>query len=174
MRTMQTVSYQPIAADLIEANRLYYVSSMRSQGAIKIFTLSVLVFSGIAISEVWNEGIYSIVTAFFVGLLLGTVFVIGALSVQYFLIPRLARKNFDQQKTLQDHVELVWTDVEIIRKTARSQSTLSWSDFRKMYRSKQVVVLMQSDRAFNHIPLRALTPEQTASIEEYFARAHLG
>lgn len=161
---MPSVTFQPIADDLVAANRAYFRSSLRTRRMLKSYLLGGLVFGVIAVGLDWQEPVKAKVTTLVDGVLFWTLLLSLILAFNYALLPRRVRRIFVQQKALHDEVAIHWTDESISFESGRGSSRFVWSDFIRIADNKAAIVMLQSDALFNFIPKRALSADQVASI----------
>ncbi|HEY4252958.1 MAG TPA: YcxB family protein [Roseomonas sp.] len=88
--------------------------------------------------------------------------------------PAAARRIFRQQKSLQQTVEYAWSDAGLKTRTARSESLVPWTDYWKWRQDATTLLLYHSDRLYQFVPKRALTPEQAADMVAVMERQRSG
>jgi len=145
--------------DYVDAQRLH----MRPARSMRIFLRFTLppVVAGLAyLFYDWIRGTPLIKHDWWLGPLLPALAALFFLH-RYVMVPRLARRLFEQQKSL--HHELTFDfDAEGMRvRSPWGVSTIPWSDFRKWKASRRLLVLFQSDVVINLVPLHALPDAAT-------------
>lgn len=82
-----------------------------------------------------------------------------------------ARKTFRQQKSLHSPIHFSWSDAGLHARTCTVDGTTPWDHYVKWRENASTILLYHSDRLFQLIPKRALSPEQVASIAGYLRDA---
>lgn len=88
----------------------------------------------------------------------------------YACVPRLARRTVGQQKNLQQEMRVELSESGLRAITATQDSYVAWVDYMAWSQDRHVIMLYQSDRLFQFIPMRAVT----ASAQEVFDRKMVG
>ncbi len=93
-------------------------------------------------------------------------FSVGAfpLLLTYFLGPRAALRNFQQNNALQEAVAFSWSDAGLKVVAETGNSLTPWPYFLKLRENDAVMLLHHTDLAYRCIPKRALTGAQADDI----------
>lgn len=78
----------------------------------------------------------------------------------YVFMPRRARKLYDQQKTLHQPIEAVWSETGYDARSGETRGNVVWSDYHKWAADDKIVLLYQADNLFQMVPRAALTDAQ--------------
>jgi hypothetical protein len=157
---MHSVSFQATPEDLLAASRLNFSITLKSKRVIRAYIgggVILAVLAGVAAWQ-WSIGPVPLIAAIGLGYwvaLLSLIFLSA-----YLRLPRQIKRIFDQQKLLHEETTVEWSDAGISFTSARAYSNFAWSDFIKIVRGREVIILRQSDVVMNFIPSRALSQEQ--------------
>ena len=77
-----------------------------------------------------------------------------------FVIPRQARRQFGQSKTLHGETQMRWDEAGIDLRGTKAGVRLEWADLHATANGSCVLVLFQTERAYSIIPLSGLSVEQ--------------
>lgn len=160
---MQMVSFQATPEDLLGAYRLNFRVTLKSKRVIRAYVSGGAAFAVTAMAAAWEWDIAPVSIAAAIGLgywiaLLSLIFFSA-----YLRLPRQVKRIFDQQKSLHDNTTVEWSETGISFISSRGHSQFSWSDFVKIVKGQDAIILRQSDALMNFIPSRALSQEQLAS-----------
>ena len=153
---MPTATFTPSEKDLIEANRLWFRSSLKSRGNVAFVVCGALICAAVAFHTVSDRMPTEIAMAVAAGVIFWSV-VIALLVFGYpLMVPRQVRKQFKMQKSLHETVTLTWSDDEIRFETENSHSRHGWGDFPKWAEGRAIFLLYFTDNMFIFIPKAAL------------------
>ena len=83
--------------------------------------------------------------------------------VRRLLVPRWARRHFEQQSAMRGTWEVAWSDAGLTMVTTRGQAVHPWTDYRWRRESDEAILLYLTDAQYQFIPRRILT--QDAQVE---------
>lgn len=163
---MYSVTFQPTPEDLIAAARLNYRATLRSRRVILplIGGCVVIGLIGWSVADPVGLGPAPVLAAIGAGywaVVFGSI-----LLVSYLRIPPRMRRNFVQQRALHDPITVSWSDEGIAITAERGHLTLAWTDFVRIVKGRDAIVLRQSDLLMNFVPTRVLSTEQIDSFPE--------
>jgi Na+/melibiose symporter-like transporter len=163
---MYSVTFQPTPEDLIAAARLNYRTTLRSKRVILplIGGCVVLGLIGWFVAEPAALGSAPVLAAIGVGY--WAVIFSSILVVSYLRIPSRMRRNFAQQRALHDPTTIDWSDAGITITAERGHLKLAWTDFVRIVKGRDAIVLRQTDLLMNFVPTRVLSTEQIDSFPE--------
>ena len=164
MLSMRSVSFMPIEADLIAANRLHFWSSLKWKRTVWSYALGALVFALVGTPLVGLDSDEGMVLGATLGLIFWSLLLTGILAVNYALIPPRSRRAFQQMKALQGQTDIIWSPERIQLQSMQGSTDLDWRDFVRITLGQDVTLLFQSDYLFNFIPTRALSTEQVIDL----------
>ncbi len=161
---MQTVSFTPSERDLVEANKLWLRSELRTRGnLLYLFSASLLcgfVGAWYAAGRSFSSSVQGAATGIAVLWLL-LLFIIGALRLS---LPRRARQQFRQQRSIQRDAVLTWGADGLTMVTTSGYSRHTWAEFSKWAESEEIIGLFFTDRLLTFIPKRALSPDELTDL----------
>lgn len=118
----------------------------------------------------WRANETSLVGAILGGAIGG---VVGASVVRYVYVPCRARRIFDQQKSLNRAYSVSWDNSGLSLTDETGQINIRWSDFIKYKGSHELMLLYQSDVAFNMLPKKAFSSDQQFQNFCHFVRTKI-
>ncbi|MES1971310.1 MAG: YcxB family protein [Pseudomonadota bacterium] len=160
---MQTISFQPTPEDLLGAYKLNFRATLKSKRVMRAYIGGCSALAGLAAAGAWAWDIAPVWIAAAIGFGYWITFLSLIFASAYLRLPRQVRRIFDQQKSLHDETTIEWSETGISFTSSRGNSQFLWSDFVKIVRGQDAIILRQSDALMNFIPSRALSPEQLAS-----------
>ena len=72
----------------------------------------------------------------------------------FILMPRHAKKIYQQQKSLQEEVEIEFTETHYMSSAPSGNACIPWGDFHKWKRNKEMLLIYRSDALMTIIPFR--------------------
>ncbi|WP_454289973.1 YcxB family protein [Sphingobium scionense] len=160
---MQTVSFQATPEDLLGAYRLNFRVTLQSKRVIRAYVGGGATLAAMAMAAAWQWDIVSVPIAAAIGLGYWIAFLSLIFFSAYLRLPCQVRRIFDQQKSLHDNTTVEWSESGVSFTSSRGHSQFSWSDFVKIVKGQDTIILRQSDALMNFIPSRALSQEQLNS-----------
>lgn len=160
---MRTISFQATPKDVLAAYRLNFRVTLKSERVIRTYVGGSVTLAAMAGAAAWRWDIAPVPIAAAIGLGYWIAFISLIFSSAYLRLPRQVRRIFDQQKSLHDTTTVEWSETGISFISSRGHSHFSWSDFVKIVRGRETIILRQSDALMNFIPSRALSQEQLSS-----------
>lgn len=169
---MNQATYALSPDDLVSAYRAHYWGLWRKPRPWITCLILVMVFSAIMIVANWGQdpGYIAINVAVIAAYWLTFYVLIIAISV-LFVLPRKARRIYDQTRMLREGGEAQWSDEGITFASPSGSITYAWPDFFDVKRNSMFVMLYQSEAMFHLLPMRALTAEQAYDIVDKVKRA---
>ena len=167
---METIAYQLTQADLLAAQRLSLVASLRTKRLLRTYILGALICGVGAGVLSWDDGWTAALSAALLGALFWVIFLSLIYVSAYVQMPRRSRRVYAQQKSLQVPKQASWDAESLSLTSARGSYRFEWSDFLRIVENDAAILLFQSDALFNIIPKRALSAEQAASIMRHAPR----
>jgi hypothetical protein len=167
---MPVVKFKLSESDVVEANKLWLRRELVRPGNLLFFLCGGVVFAVLGWHFASDFG-FDRWAGFGAGLLVwivGTSLILGIMRLR---LPRLVRRDFEEQRLLHDEVELSWSEDEVTVKTERGHSRHGWDEFRKWAESGAVFIVFHTNRMFTFIPKRALSESETAEIRDMLRRS---
>ena len=157
--------------DIQQAQRLHFWQFVRSRRGIFRIAVSSLRATALFALIVLLVGKAKSASSLILFFSLASPFIVLACSaaVISLLGKRLARKAFDQQKTLHVPYRVSWTDQGILIESEYGDARLPWGDLRKTRQDKNLILLYESDRLYRLIPTRCFTPAQLTDFQACMA-----
>ncbi|NVE93908.1 YcxB family protein [Altererythrobacter lutimaris] len=93
--------------------------------------------------------------------------------IHYWMLPRQARRSFQQTKLMQQESRLTWDDDGFSLEGENARSSLRWSDLYAWGEQDDLIVLLQSELLYNLVPLVALQQEQSNDLRSCLERSGL-
>ena len=159
--------------DIKQAQRLHFWQFVRSRSGMIRIAVSCIRATALFALVVLLVGKGKHVTSLILFFALASPFIVMACSaaVIFLLGKRLARKAFDQQKTLQVPYRVSWTEQGILVESEYGDARMPWGDLRKARQDQNLLLLYESDRLYRLIPKRCLTQAQLADFQACMASA---
>ena len=163
-RCMNSIAFQPTAEDLLAANRLNFVATVKSKQVARSYALGGLVLGIVTayVFSTWQLGSTAIGAA--IGVTYWTILLSLILLSAYLRLPRQVKRVYNQQKSLHDITTVRWSDEAISFSSSRANSSFQWADFVRIIKGNEIIILRQSDAMMNFIPLRVLSAQQAEDI----------
>jgi hypothetical protein len=161
---MNSVAFQPTAEDLLAANRLNFVATVKSRRVAKSYALGGLALGSVTAYVFWAWQLGSIILGAAIGVAYWLIFLSLVLLSAYLRLPRQVKRIYGQQKSLHDITTVDWSNETISFTSSRGTSRFQWIDFVKIIKGKETIILRQSDVVMNFIPLRVLSVKQAGDI----------
>jgi hypothetical protein len=161
---MNSIAFQPTAEDLLAANRLNFMATVKSRRVAKPYALGSLVVGGAIAYVFWAWQLGPIILGAAIGVAYWLTFLSLILLSAYLRLPRQVRRIYGQQKSLHDVTTVNWSDDSITFASDRANSKFRWVEFVKIIKGTETIILRQSDVVMNFIPLRVLSVEQAEDI----------
>jgi hypothetical protein len=164
-------SFTPEVADYIAIRRANLIRSLKTPSFRVRMTVICLIFLGIGIGIGWwapdlsakVQIIASMIGAF--ALWMGTI-----LGLSFLLVPRRAKRLFQQHRSLHRPFSFGWSDAGISVRTNITVSELTWSDYHGWLEARDVFLFMLNEELVHFAPKRALTPIQITDLRETTVR----
>jgi hypothetical protein len=159
------VEFQPTEADYVRANRDWYVGYLKGPGgrrSVLRYTVGAGIGGGIVGATVggWIAAVsYAVATAF-IGLILAPL----VFGLCYLTLPRLARRLYRQDKSLQRPLRMAWSDAGITFSSQNGWGKVEWADLYRWTPARGTFLFFISERLFHFLPRRVLAEEQTADL----------
>ena len=166
---MPTVRFTPSETDVVEANKLWLRRELFRGGNLLFFFCGGVVFGVLGWHFASDFG-FDRSAGFAAGVL---VWIVGSsliLGIMRLRLPRLVRRDFEEQRILRDEVELCWSEDGITVTTERGHSRHTWDEFKTWAESEAVFNIFHTNRMFTFIPKRALSVSETAEIRAMLSR----
>lgn len=154
---MPTVNFTPCESDLVEANKLWFRSELWRRGNLLFYLAGAFVFALIASHFASDAGFDPGVPAAALGIVTWVVAVALIQGYYRLRLPRRAREQFAQRKSLHDAVQLSWSEDGIIMEAASGHSRHGWDEFGTWSESAEIFILFFEDRLFTFVPKRVLS-----------------
>jgi len=161
---MNSISFQPTAEDLLAANRLNFMVTVKSRRVAKSYVLGGLVVGAATAYVFWAWQLGPIILGAAIGVAYWPIFLSLILLSAYLRLPRQVRRIYGQQKSLHDSITVDWSDDSISFASNRGYSKFQWVEFVKIIKGRETIILRQSDAVMNFIPLRVLSVQQAEDI----------
>lgn len=165
---MPSTAFQPTQEDILAANRLHFVTSLRTGRILRAYLLGAALCAAAGLAAAWLLDRSMVATAV-LGAVCWAAFLSLVLLAGYLRLPRHARRTFAQQTSLHGDVTVDWSDAGISTRSERGQSRFEWGDLIGIVEGRDAILLCHSDLQFTFIPKRALSDEQVASIMGHHA-----
>ena len=156
--------------DARAAFRLHYRRQFFSKNSL-IFSLA-LFLAVAAISVLPSSDEIPKVIFFLTGFVVFQIIAFGLFAAVYLLVvvPYIGHKFFTQQLSLHEPMLICWNDSGFRTKSETISTFTPWENYRKLVENRYVVLLYQSNIAFQFIPKGALSTSQIADLRSYSAR----
>ena len=161
---MHSIAFQPTAEDLLAANRLNFMATVKSRRVAKSYALGSLAVGAVTAYVFWAWQLGPIILGAAIGVAYWLIFLSLILLSAYLRLPPQVRRIYGQQKSLHDITTVVWSDDIISFASNRGNSKFQWVEFVKIIKGKETIILRQSDVVMNFIPLRVLSVQQAEDI----------
>lgn len=163
--------------DFLASQRLHARSHLRDSIRSRGFVLAWLVLFAAAAGAflllgLWNTATMLALAAAAIVLPLASILL--AMLLNRILGPPAARRNFRQQPSLQQTIEFSWSDAGLKARSTRGESVMPWTEYWKWRQDPKILLLYHSDRLYQFIPKRALSPEQMADLVAVMERQRSG
>lgn len=161
---MNSVAFQPTAEDLLAANRLSFMTTVKSRRVAKSYVLGSLAVGAGTACVFWAWQLGPIILGAAIGFVYWLIFFSLILLSGYLRLPRQVRRIYGQQKSLHDITTVDWSNDTISFASNRATSKFQWIEFVKIIKGRETIILRQSDVVMNFIPLRVLSVQQAEDI----------
>jgi hypothetical protein len=152
-------SYEFGYADYLAANRLHWNLGFFGRRGLRMLLMIWAFYCVLALVFGGRWDVPSIISAVLTTLAFTLVAAAGLIGLNALLLPRRARRIYDQQRSLKGIYETQW-DAETVTVSSPSGALrYGWGDFVKWSENADILMLYQSDVMFNAFPKRALTPD---------------
>jgi hypothetical protein len=168
---MPSISFQPSADDLIDANRAFIAVTLKSRRMARIYLIGAAIFGIGGAALLWSDRAIEPALGCLGAILYWTVLLAVGHGLNALLLPRRTRRTFAQQKDLHGPVSIDWSEQGVAIQSARGSARFAWEDFVRVVEGRRAILLFQSDRLYNFIPKRTLTPDQAVQIMAFARRA---
>jgi YcxB-like protein len=145
-----STTYTLTESDLIEAQRSWYLASLRTRATLVKLVCGIAIFGAAA-----SIPLSSIRKGAAAGTLFFLVAYAGIILINWLLFARRARRSFLHDAALRKPITASWDAEEISFAGARRFGRTKWSDFDRRIESRSLVLLSRSTRQFNIVPKRA-------------------
>lgn len=154
---MASVRFVPSEADLIEANKLWLKTEVRTRGNLLFFASGAVLFALVALHAASAAGFGRDALAAAAGVITWVIAVCLILGIMRLWLPRRIRRQFRQQRSLRNEVQLTWSEQGITFEAENGHSRHAWDEFGRWAESKAIFILFYTDRLFTFVPKRALS-----------------
>jgi hypothetical protein len=161
---MNSIAFQPTAEDLLAANRLNFLATVKSRRVAKSYSLGSLAIGVVTAYVFWTWQLGSIIIGAAIGVAYWLIFLSLIFLSAYLRLPSQVRRIYGQQKSLHDITTVHWSDDTISFASSRGTFKFQWVDFVKIIKGREIIILRQSDVVMNFIPLRVLSVQQAEDI----------
>lgn len=151
---MPSITYTLTGSDLIEAQRRWYLASLRSRSTLVKLICGIIIFGAAA-----SVPLSSIGKGAIAGTVLFLAFYAAIILINWMLFARRAKRSFLQDAALRKPITASWDAEEIGFSGARRFGRTKWSDFERRIESRSLVLLSRGPRQFNIVPKHALESE---------------
>ena len=166
---MPTVRFTPSESDVVEANKLWLRRELVRGGNLLFFFCGGVVFGVLGWHFASDFG-FDRSAGFAAGVLVwlvGTSLILGIMRLR---LPRLVRRDFQEQRILREEVELGWSEDGVTVTTERGHSRHTWDEFKTWAESQAVFIIFHTNRMFTFIPKRVLSAGEIAGLRDLLNR----
>lgn len=127
------------------------------------FLLLILIVAGIALWLNGDSGTrFGLVLPVLAWLVLALAGILAVL--QYWVLPRQARRTFQQTTLIKEQATFEWSDVGFSLQGESGRTRIGWNDLHAWAGGESVILLMQSEMMYNLLPKAAFSDEQQADL----------
>jgi hypothetical protein len=158
-------------ADAVAANRLWFGRRLWRPKILIVYLLYLAFCAviGVALSPDQSDVSGLAITVAEMMLAATAMFVL-LFGLSYLLLPRRAGRLFRQQRMLALPTTYTWSDENITQASAQAHVIYSWSDFHRQASSRDLLMLMQTEKSFLAFPRAKMSEAAFANLAEIVAR----
>lgn len=162
--------------DYVASQRLHFRAQLRSPALQRRIVLLLMIFVPLAGAVLHEIGLWDEAPLLMVALaILGPAIGIGAsILMQLLLEPGRARRVFRQQKSLHGPITFSWSEAGLHTRSESGQSEFPWDHYWGWQQDAAIMLLYHSERIYQFIPKRVLSPEQAADLVAVMERQRSG
>lgn len=166
--TNRSVTFRASQEHAVAATRLI----VRQRTKFPIWPVLVLgIPAGVLGIMMGAEGMFGIALPIMAALVLILCVIVAV--VHYWMIPRQARRSFQQTRLLQQETRFSWDDEGFSLECDNARSRLGWGDLHAWGETDGLIVLMQSELLYNLVPVSAFEADQEADLRRSLERSGL-
>ncbi|QDZ11772.1 YcxB family protein [Devosia ginsengisoli] len=157
----RTESFALVADDVVAANGLYTLTSLRQR---KVLIAWTCLWLGFVAFLTFIDGVDRALASWPMLLGISLLPFLAILLVVWIMGPISARRMFRQQKSLQGRLVYGWSDAGLHTESEYGSFDIPWSHFIRWAEDDRTFLLFESDRLYRMVPKRVLTTDQQASL----------
>lgn len=164
-RPISEVSYDKSADDLIGTYRDYFATTVRKRGTRQAILFAVL--GAVIVAAGSRSDLTGTAGAAWVGAGVGLVLALPTCwAVSWLLLPRRARRLYDQQRTRDVHWTWRWSEAGLESETATGSNRYGWRELHGWHDGKRTLQFFLNEAHFLYIPRHRLSPAQADELRD--------